>query len=236
MKVRARICQFALLTALGLLGSVNSAQAIILPPGTSGPPDAGGLTGPYVILADTGNKAFSGAGTGTPSGFFREVVVSGDTSNTFGGLDFVYQVAVDSTSDAVTRVTVTNYKPATSVEVSTDPGPDGLPAGSPLFTTGTALIGNPLTVDRSANGSVIGFNFPTPPAAQLIGGDITYLLIVRTDVTTFGGGFISVIDGGTSTNSGFSPVPEPGTICLMAGCVVGLGGYCVRKRRKQKSL
>jgi hypothetical protein len=92
----------------------------------------------------------------------------------------------------------------------------------------------PTSVDRSANGGVIGFNYQN--AANLTGSESTQLLVIQTNATSFTAGVLSVQDGLAANGIGFQPsaaTPEPVSMSLLGGglALIGLG----RWRRKNKT-
>jgi hypothetical protein len=100
----------------------------------------------------------------------------------------------------------------------------GVVTSSPGFT--------PVSVDRSANGGVIGFNYQN--AANLTGTDSTQLLVIQTDATFYMAGLLSVQDQLAANGVGFQPAstPEPISMSLLGGglALIGFG----RWRRNQK--
>ena len=74
------------------VGSSSQTWATSLPPGGSVTPalvSGTGVAGTTAILADTG---WLTANTPSGSGAIREIVVSGDTNNPNGGLDFIFRL------------------------------------------------------------------------------------------------------------------------------------------------
>jgi hypothetical protein len=206
---RNAICVTVL--AFGLATVAPWASATPITPGTSGPPD---LLFPIgSIVGDTGVVAFS---NGLVSGSTREVVIREGS----GFLDFVYAIH-NNGPDNIVRSTTANYG-----TFLTDVGFD--------LTSLVNLLGDvstvaPLTVDRNASGSTVGFNFGLlgfPP------GTDTFNLVIETNAQFFTGGTLSFIDGGTATVAGFAPTntPEPASLALMGTGIV----FCARLLRRKK--
>ncbi len=200
-------------------------QATNLPPG-SGPTSFDTVSSLSVgsVQADTGWMSFSStSAAGTLKGSVRELVVTDSSSSS--KLDFVYQVKIDaSATDAMGRLTGSSFggvgTDVWQTAVLKDSG------GSQLLDTGSAKSS---TADRSANGAVVGFNF-SPNAGA---GSETYVLVIKTDATNFVSGNISLIDGSTTTLTGFAANPEPTSLVLLGGCLFGLGGAgALRRWRK----
>lgn len=159
--------------------------------------------------------------------------ISAAVFRNFGGfLDFYYQVRNDSAENLVHRLTgsaFTGY--LTDVWYVLDGGLvpcSACPGG--FFETGTQ---DPLTFDRDGFGEVVGFNFPTPDF-EVNPGEASLLLLIRTDATAYGPGFVSVINSGSFTDDAFDPavqVPDPASSLLLFGIGL-LGTGAMRRKRK----
>ena len=152
--------------------------------------------------------------TGTFSGTLTTMVISGDTTNTLGGLTFVYTITNNDLSpDAIHRLTVNGYNGfATDASYQAAPGQ------------------KPTTIDRSVNGDVIGFGFIGAPLGfgELSPGATSTPLVVQTNAPAYRQSFASVIDGTVATVGTYSPViPEPMTLGLL---LVGMGTAIIRRR------
>jgi hypothetical protein len=101
-------------------------------------------------------------------------------------------------------------------------------AGGPAAQSGGIV---PNDVDRSADGSVVGFNYTT---ANIMSGQNTVLLEIQTNATNYIPGTISVQDGTSGFNSAFAPTsaPEPGTMALLGLGLIGLGMAKVNRNKK----
>jgi hypothetical protein len=90
----------------------------------------------------------------------------------------------------------------------------------------TGLI--PVTVDRSSDGAVIGFNYPG--GNNILPGQTTAQLVVETDATNFGSGYLSATDGTSAFAQGFAPaVPDPATLGLL-GSGLAVAASVLRRR------
>jgi hypothetical protein len=197
------------------LSMASLASATVLTPGSSGAPDPFSNAG-WTLLATTGSQALS-SGTFTAN---ATSWVYSDSANTFcaGCLDFVYMVTRTGGIEPIERMTASSFA-GYSVDA-------GVVTSSPGFA--------PLTVDRTGDGGVIGFNYRN--AANLTGTESTQLLVIQTNATSFTAGVLSVQDGLAANGIGFQPsaaTPEPVSMSLLGGglALIGLG----RWRRKNKT-
>src|SRR5882757_5480660 len=133
------IKKFILGLAIGALSMASLASATVLTPGSSGAPDPFSNAG-WTLLATTGSQALnSGTFTATATAW-----VYSDSANTFcaGCLDFVYMVTRTGGADPIERITAGSF---TGYSVDA-----GVVTSSPGFA--------PSSVNRSADGGVVGFN------------------------------------------------------------------------------
>lgn len=204
--------RFVLVAGVSLLMMTGFALGSMLNPGDTAyavgeaePVGGAVVAGPLVL----------NFGAGQYSGTLISTVISGDTSNTLGGLTFVYELINDAKSiDSIGRLTINGFA-GSQTDASY-----GLPV--------PALAQVPTLVDRSLSGNVVGFSFVGPPLGlgALLPGTASALLIVQTDAPQYVTSFASVIDGTVNTVGTYAPVPEPASLALLA---IGLG-LIVRRR------
>ena len=182
-------------------------------------------------IADTGPLAFT-ANSGTFSGTLEQwVAVDVNT----GGLDFIYQVVNSGDSaDAIEHMSVTGYSGYTTDVGFCDNGGLGqpYPCGSPLGGSGTLA---PSTIVHSS-GSVVDFSFLNSGIAP---GTQTYDLVIKTNAEYYGLGTANLIDGGVSSLTTYAPTtaatPEPASVSLLLGGLVGIGLFVARRFRVQQN-
>jgi len=172
----------------------------------------GAVQGDTGVLAFTGVDAFNNTAF---TGDLRELVV---TDTVTGNLDFLYMVAGIS-GDNIARLTNTSFTGFT-----TDVGYSSTPATDLLALGDTPSIA-PDFISSGNGGSNIGFNFSVPA------GQETFLLVVKTNATTFGTGSSQLIDGGVATISTLAPTPEPALGGLLLGGLFGAGLFVTRRFR-----
>lgn len=220
-----RQCWALLLGAiLGVAGLAPPAWAAALAPGGNVAPTS--LALPANTLLDTTSVAFSGT-NGTES--YTGTLTAEVRRNTgTGTLIFTYSFTntgplPGQVAQAITDLIVTGYAGFTT-DVNFVPL-SGVPAGT----------NNPGSVDRSAGGGTVTFNF-TPPASTSIGsGETSATVWIQTNATIYVSGTAQVTDGFASNiMTVFAPgAPEPGTLTLaFIGAVPLLG--MVRRWRKRR--
>jgi len=220
-----------LLLLLLSLVAVPAAKASILPPG-GGPaaPDAlsvPGYPGGSTLVA----SAFDEVPILNSSGEYGivDAIVLSDPLNTFcaGCFDFLYQLDINSGTRNVVRLTATDFTGfLTDVGTAWVPGGGGEYCG--IDECGSGTLVNPTTVDRTADGSTVGFNFPEP-GGQISPGNSSYVLVIETNATNYTAGALFSIDGGVAQWNGFAPAAfEPSAALLLP--VTLLSGGLLRKK------
>jgi hypothetical protein len=201
-------------------------EATQLKPGFEVTPDGVDFMPKGSLITPVQSATFSGAG------YSGTLYYAAYQQSTNGRIDFLYQVQVSSTStDAVRNVfntdfhgSATNVSYLTSVNGTTKLGflaPTDASAIASLFPTG---------VGRSANGSKLTWSFAANPIAA---GQVSALFFVKTNGAGVGFG-TTVLKDHTQSNPLTTyapiPVPEPSTLVLASGCLLGLGLYRRLKR------
>ena len=165
----------------------------------------------------------------TTAGVTSGTLTSAVYMNPSGTLDFYYQVANDASSATdIARETDTSFGSFTTW------------TGYRIDAVGPFVAGTvaPVTADRNAPGTVVGFSFNPPDSAKILAGTTSNTLVISTDATNFTSGNASVIDGGTQTVAAFQPtnarsggeVPEPASMVLLGSGLVAVSFLRRRKR------
>jgi PEP-CTERM motif len=212
-------------------------SANIIIAGGSGSPDTFGAgTGTGLTLLASTTQTIQPTGTSFDATYtewvYRDTTGTVSASGGSAGLcqnclDFFIEVSNAgpgvaeriSTASFVGFTTDVGYS-TVGVAGAVPPGPVAQPAG---------IIPN--TVDRSLDGSVIGFNYTT---SNISAGQNTVLLEIETNATNYTAATISVQDGVSGFNAGFAPTsaPEPGTMALLGLGLIGLGTAKVKRNKK----
>ncbi len=201
----------ALGTIVGILMLASTAQGALINVGDTLFPAPGEAdpAGPFVVVASL-SQPFN---AGTFSGVLTSEVLTGDTSNPFGGVTFTYRVSNSPNSQNVeARLTVNGY---------TGWQTDG---GYQIPLSGL----RPALADRQT-ADVVGFSFLAAPlgVGPIQPGQQSTLLVIQTNAPTWTGSFASVIDGSVATIPTFGPAPEPATLSLLALSALAM----IRRRR-----
>lgn len=221
MTITKRVLLFA---AAALCVAGSQAHAVSLPANSSVLSTGAAVPVGGVTLVGGSPIAFTAA---TFSGTLTSSVISGDTSNPYGGLTFTYLLSNDAASaHAIGRLTINDFA-------------SFLVTANYQTPTGGQL---PTLFDRSSGpGDTVGQSFIAPIAAlpgfgqgTLAPGSTSALLVLQTDAIRFQPTLASVIDGSVASVWTYAPelnVPEPSTLALAAIGFVGLIGWQRRRQR-----
>jgi len=202
------ILRFACLMAMALL--VPLSHASVLSNGTSVPPSPLFPTG-TIVASITGTII-----TPTLNVSYTQWVYS-DPTNTWcvGCLDFVYQFT-NNGPDVNERYSMYNFA-GVLADVGTDP----------------FGVHDPIQIDRSSTGPVIGFDFPA--SDEIAPGQTTVKLVIETNTRHYTTGFVSAQDGTAGFAVAYAPlvVPEPSSLALLGGGLA-VAGAMLRKVRLVK--
>jgi hypothetical protein len=160
--------------------------------------------------------------------------------NAAGTLDFYYQIGNKGTSGHNIDLAI-NQSFAAGGAFVTDVFYRLGNGGLDFFHNVTS--GVPSVAQRSGDGSEVQFGFsgsPIQSALRINPGEVSSILVIRTNATTFGGGTTTVansitLTGGSFAPTGFAPsaVPEPASLLLL-GSAFAAAGYVARHRARKK--
>jgi hypothetical protein len=213
----------AVCVVVATLGLITDAHATSIAPGGTVSVYSDFAAGTFgAVQADTGVQAVTGLdfqNDVTFTGSFRQIVVI-DTVTGF--LDFLYQLQRSGGPDPIEDITTTSFAGFT-----TDVGICTLCANliAPVGPTKYA----PGAIDRSGSGSVVGFDFNNQAIDD---ANMTYLLVIRTNATTWVPGSTQVLDGGVDTVFSYAPgvaVPDAGSTLALLGLGMLSLGYLKRR-------
>ncbi len=155
--------------------------------------------------------------TANYTGLLTSKVISGDTSNAYGGLTFTYQLTNDvGSANAITRLTINGFT-AYATNMSYKLG------------TGTTA---PTINDRDSSGGVAGFAFLGQPigVGVLAAGTTSELLVIQTNATGYINRIANVSNGAVSQVNAIGPsgaiTPEPTSLAAL-----GVVSLVLRRRR-----
>jgi hypothetical protein len=139
-----------------------------------------------------------------------------------GFLDFLYQYHSNASSDPVQHVSTTDFSLPTTTDVRriTGTAPTGFVLGTRVPTDATRSGGT---------GGVVSFDAPTPNS--IAPGETSQVLVINTNATNIVPGTTNFIDGAIATVVTQSPrnSPEPATLTLFGGGLLGLAGLFGRR-------
>jgi hypothetical protein len=151
-----------------------------------------------------------------------------------GTYDFLYQIAVASTKTTdIHRLTATGFSGPTPGYYTTNVqfGTAGAPFSA---VTAPVMYG----ADRSTDGSTIGWTFTAGTSGGIAANGESYVMIVKTNATSYTAGSTFAIGGGIMQFKSFAPsgmtiqqVPEPSTMALAGLGAMGMIGYGLRQRK-----
>ena len=209
--------------------SALPASATVLLAGTSNLP-----TQPFALISATQGTLLASTTVAGSALTFATSVSAAVYRNTFGTLDFYYQVSRTGKgtlpgskgNQAIDHFTVSDFAGYTVDAYASGPDPDGagffLAANNPPAST--------TTFGRSADDAVPQIDFGSN---GLAGFERSATYVLRTNARAFEPGTFGVIDGSTFSGIAFEPatVPEPESWALLVAGF-GLIGAAMRRRVK----
>src|SRR5688572_26570011 len=165
--------------AIAVLALAGVAEATLLAPGGSVGDGTAGSPGSLSVFADSLGTPVAQVSTPVSTPTYSGTLTSAVFTNPGGTLDFLYQFSNNQgSSDGIERLTMTSFTGfTTDVGYRTD-------AVAPFV----AGVQQPMFATRSANGSVVGFEFTSTnqPGPYLISpGEASRTVVVRTNATQF---------------------------------------------------
>jgi MYXO-CTERM domain-containing protein len=200
---------FPLITLLATCGVCSA--GVITPGGVLNPAPAEADPVGGTVVGSLISQPFA---AGLFSGTLTTRVISGDTTNPYGGLTFTYTLTHDVGSiTSLGRLTTIGW--------------------SGWLSDASYLLGDagnfPQIIDRPGSlGEVIGFTFSGTPTAPIAPGTTSTLLVVQTNATQFRQTIANVIDGAVAQVPTLSPIPTPGSVAIL-----GLSGLALAARRRR---
>ncbi len=192
--------------------SSNALATLLGPSGTVVPSPTGSPTGAALVV-DSGAQPFNSVDGSSFSGTLRTQVFTNDVGNPFGltGLTFTY-LLTNNGPDALERLVTVNFQGyQTDVSVNNVLVPGAIP----------------VSVDRSANGRVVGWDYTGGPGIGA--GGNSSLLVIHTDALQHVAVQNSVINGSVAVVASFGPIPIPEPAALG---LAGLAAFGMIRRRK----
>ena len=192
--------------------SSNALATLLAPSGTVVPSPTASPTGAALVV-DSGAQPFNSVDGSSFSGTLRTQVFTNDIGNPFGltGLTFTY-LLTNNGPDALERLVTVNFQGySTDVAVNNVLVPGAIP----------------VSVDRSANGRVVGWDYTGGPGIGA--GGNSSLLVIHTDALQHVAVQNSVINGSVAVVASFGPIPIPEPAALG---LAGLAAFGMIRRRK----
>lgn len=205
------VCAAGLSLAVCSMNPQASASVYTLPPG--GNILANSSTFPVGgTVLDTVTAPFTSS---TIDGTVVSQVISGDSSNPYGGLTFTYSLSMNTFgTDSASEMTVGSY--------------GGFLADVSYDLTGSEVAPSNFTRSSTGDGSVIRFSWSN--GGGIMPGEEGALIVVQTAAKAFTPASGGVIDSQTVNISTLAPVPEPGTASLF---LAALGAFAVWRRNSK---
>jgi hypothetical protein len=200
-----------ILAILGTAATLSSMSGNVISPGITASPDSFNSIAGMTLLASTGPiNIYPVPGTSFNATYTE--YVTRDTNNVFCAdcLDFILIMVNNAGPGIFERVSTSSFG-----SFLTDVG----------YNTAGPLGILPSSVDRSANGNVVGFNF-IPPGSAVVAGQNSATLEIQTNATNFAPGFVSIQDGTSGFGAGFQPsaaAPEPASMVLFGSALLAVG-------------
>jgi hypothetical protein len=226
-----RLSRAALLASMLLVDPATSQATVLVP---------GGAVMPEILAGSAGTLV---ASLLTPLTSGSELIANLRTAvvmNSGGTLDFYYQIGNKGTSGhnidlAFNQSFAPGSTFATDVFYRLENG------GLDFFHN--VASGVPSVASRNSSGSVVGFEFSGSPirsALRINPGEISSILVIRTNATTYAAGSTTISNSITLTGDSFAPsgfapsaVPEPASLLLL-GSAFAAAGYVARHRVAKK--
>jgi hypothetical protein len=208
--LKLNLLKTSIFAILGTAATLPSLCGNTLTPGNTVSPDVFTSNAGFTVVAFTGLININPVPGTSFNATYAEFVVQ-DPNNVFcpNCLDFLIQ-ASNAGPGIFERISTSAFG-----SFLTDVG---------YNTSGTSGI-TPFSIDRSANGNVIGFNF-IPPGVDVGAEQNTILLEIQTNATSFEPGFVSIQDGTSGFGAGFQPTtaaPEPASLALFGAGLLAIG-------------
>ncbi|CAN5647222.1 hypothetical protein BH09PLA1_BH09PLA1_06170 [soil metagenome] len=192
--------------------SANAIAAPLAPGGTVAPTGTGSPAGAALVV-DSGAQPFASVDGTSFSGTLRTRVYNQDAGNPFGAnaLTFTF-VLTNNGPDSLERLVTINY---------------GGYQTNANFNNILVPGLTPSSVDRSANGKVVGWDYTN--AGGVAPGGTSSMLVLYTNAIQFVPATNSIINGSVATVPSFGPLPIPEPATLGLASIAGLG-LLIRRR------